>query len=349
MVGGGLEGSLLASALHDAGHKVALLEQGKPRDPAPPYDMWVNSPLLLGAERWRQTRNSIPFWDNWAAAAARDGIVMALRESPSWGKVEEGLREMGITPQPAHLQGMFPELITPAEVGTAYLPDLPVVEPAGVAARVWRKLQRDGANPNADTRVSLIDWEHEWPTAVTRDRIFRGKRLYLTGGVEELFNQPLPVTRQKRTWLEAEPVLDRPFAGVRPVLWVHYALAPFQVLPFPDRFGFGREREPVTELEEIDFLRSAQKRWLSCEFKTPAVYALEVPGWLDGVPVVDHHPWRDDCIWMAGLGQPHWGWYPALLPTLVDPQGRGGLPPELSWSRTLQPAADAPVYGPQPA
>jgi glycine/D-amino acid oxidase-like deaminating enzyme len=334
VVGGGLEGSLLALSLHRSGQKTVLLDRGRPRDPDAAYDLWPCSPFLYSPEHWRWIQESLPAWSRMCSPGQRAGVAVAARESSSWLKLTESLEAYRLETLEVSLAERFPEFRFEAGMGHYFMPRLPVLPHAGLVGRVWWELQREGVDPYADTHVQLIDWEHELPTAVTADTIFRARRLILATGkrTPALLGRELPALQSERTWLEAHPLLERPPEEARPHLWVHYARAPLYISPEGERWGLGRLQH-TEEAGELDFLRQARRRWLGCSFENDAVYTLRVDGLSDGLPAVDFHPWREDCVWLAGVGQAHWPWLPHLVEALTEQQPV--LPPELRAERKL--------------
>jgi len=332
IVGGGLEGTLLARQLHRQGLKVILLERGRPGDPESAYDPWVYSPFLVADWLWPWILDSQNFWEDLGAWGWRDGVALAQRESVSWLRLMQSREIHGLateTFQPGH----FPELKSDPGMGSLYMPRLPVLSLAGLTRKLWLELQREAVDPYADCPVAQIDWEHEWPTAVTRDTIFRGRRLFLMAGrgTPRLLGQPTPRLTQRHLWFECQPLLEDRGPWRRPVVWVHYAKAPLYLCPGSDSWGWSRLWETPEEGPERLFLQGMAERWLSCPITQPAFYDLRVDSLADGLPVLDYHPWRNDCIWMAGVGQTHWAWLPQVLDRLVDPQAQ--IPEEFSLRR----------------
>ncbi|MFN8612700.1 MAG: hypothetical protein U0931_34505 [Vulcanimicrobiota bacterium] len=328
VVGGSLEGALIARALHRAGQRVVLLELGRPRDPDTPYDRWVASPFVYSARHWEWIQRSLAFWSEQSALHFQDGAALAQRETPSWDRllqISESHRLKGQALEPA----LFPEFKLDARLGSIYLDKLPYLQVSGLCERFWVELQRDGADPCADTEVCQIDWEHEWPTAVTRDTIFRARRLILTA--PKLFHQE-PHT-YKQFWMQAHPQLEDRRPWQRPALWVHYAKAPLYLWPGPEHWGWVRLHE--AEEGEERFLRGIPERWLSCAMQNPATYELRIDR-----PALGYHPWRQDCLWLSRQGQQNWPWFPQLLEKIVDPQQslQEFLP-----DRPLEPAGPLPA------
>lgn len=338
VVGGGLEGSLLAWTLHQHGHKTVLLDRGRPRDPEAPYDLWLCSPFLYSPNHWRWIEESWAVWENWCTPGERSGLAVAARESTSWLKLTESLEQLRLSPLQVDLRERFPEFQADSSLGHYYFPRLRWLPHSGLVQRLWSELQREGVDPSADTPVTLIDWEHELPTAVAGGTIFRARRMVVAAGRQtpSLLGQAIPELSHTRTWLEGAPLLERPPLEARPHLWVHYARAPLYVAPEMPRWGFGRLLSGTEEREELDFLRNAQRRWFRCEFAEPAVYQLRIDGPADGLPLVDFHPWRQDCVWLTGMAQPNWPWLPKLAEILADPEPV--IPPEL---RTRMPDREA--------
>ncbi len=328
VIGGSLEGTLIARALSRAGQKVLLLERGRPVDPETPYDRWVCSPFLYSSTQWQWIRDSETFWEDQNCLSYLDGAALAPRESPSWENLmllQESHRVKGPTLDP----GLFPELKMAPELGSVYFDKLPSLDVTGLTYRLWKELQRAGVDPYVDTEVRHIDWEHEWPTAVTRDTIFRAKRLILTA--PSLFHKEKHSIRQ--TWLQGAPQLEDRQAFQRPALWIHYAKAPVYLWPGVETWGWTRLHE--AEAGEERFLSAIPERWLSCAVQDVATYELEVDQ-----PAMGYHPWRQDCIWLSKQGQQNWPWLPELVASLLDPTREGLL---------LQPEPQAEFVGPMPA
>jgi glycine/D-amino acid oxidase-like deaminating enzyme len=210
----------------------------------------------------------------------------------------------------------FPELHLPAPIGSLWLSKLAVIEVKGLVPSLWQELTRQGVATEVDRPVRHIDWEHEWPTAVTHDTIYRARRLFLT--VPKLLGQELPALEQKQLLLEGKPLLPEARLFERPATWVHYAKSPLYLDPRQDRWGLVRLAPYAEERAERSFLQEAATRWLGCPLQEVAYYDLTVPGQEDGLPVFDHHPWREDCIWTGGIGQTHWPWLPAYLSRLLE-------------------------------
>jgi len=308
IVGGSLEGSLLARALHKSGQKVVLLEKGRPQDPDMPYDRWIASPFLYTHQQWSWIQQSQAFWEKEGVLSTFEGAALAPRESISWERLKE-MQESHWVKGPALDRELFPEFKLDADLGSVYLEKLPSLDIAGYVHRLWMEMQRDGADPYADTEVRQIDWEHDWPTAVTRDTIFRGKRLILTA--PKLYQaQDL---KQKQLWLQGQPQLEDRRPHQRPALWIHYAKAPVYLWPGPDHWGWTRLHE--AEPDEQSFLEKIPGRWLNCKVDKPATYELSVDQ-----SAMDYHPWRKDCVWLSQQGQQNWPWLPHLVQSLMDPQ-----------------------------
>ena len=332
IVGGGLEGSLLARSLHASGQKVVLLDQGRPRDPDQPYDAWVCSPFLYSSQMWAWIRASRDFWQEAGVLGFRDGAAVAQRESLSWLRLldcKESHQVEAVPLQP----GQFAELKLESDLGSLFMERLSHLKMEGLVSRLWLEMQREGVDPYADTHVTQIDWEHEWPTAVTRDTIFRGRRLILAAGRQtpKLLGQPIPTLEQKHLWLEGRPQLEDRRPVERPALWIHYAKAPLYLWPGAENWGWTRLWEAPEPAAERQFLQGVPERWLSCGFDSLATYDLRLDALSDGQPALDYHPWRQDCVWLAGLGQTHWPWLPELVKQLTDPQLQ--LPEMLSCRR----------------
>ncbi|MBS2033638.1 FAD-binding oxidoreductase [bacterium] len=308
VIGGGLEGALIARALHRAGQKVILLELGRPRDPETPYDRWVSSPFLYSATHWEWIQRSLPFWSEESALFFQDGAALAPRETPSWERLVQSCESHRVK-GPALEGELFPEFKLDSQMGSIYLEKLPFLQVQGIAERIWLQLQRDGADPCADTEVRQIDWEHEWPTAVTRDTIYRARRLILTA--PKLFHNEAHSFKQ--IWLQGQPQLEVRRPQQRPALWIHYAKAPLYLWPGPEHWGWVRLHE--AEEGEERFLRGVPGRWLSCGLQDLATYELRVDR-----PALGFHPWRQDCLWMSRQGQQNWPWFPQLLEKVIDPQ-----------------------------
>lgn len=327
VIGGSLEGTLIARALHRAGHKVLLLEKGRPTDPETPYDRWICSPFLYSAAQWQWIRDSEPFWQDQGCLSFHDGAALAQRESPSWERLLH-LQESHRVKGPALDPGLFPELSLSSELGSVYFEKLPSLDAAGLTERLWLQMQRDGVDPYADTEVRQIDWEHEWPTAVTRDTIFRAKRLILTA--PSLFHREKHSIAQ--TWLQGHPQLEDRRPLQRPALWIHYAKAPVYLWPGAENWGWTRLHE--AEEGEEKFLRGVPDRWLRCGMSDVTAYELRVDQ-----AAMGYHPWRQDCIWMSKQGQQNWPWLPQLVDSLLDPTREGLL---------LQPERQSEFVGPLP-
>jgi hypothetical protein len=246
---------------------------------------------------------------------------VAQRESLSWLRLLDGKESHqveAVSLQPAQ----FPELKLESDLGSLFLERLPCLQLEGWVGRLWLELQREGVDPYADTLVTQIDWEHEWPTAVTRDTVFRGRRLILASGRQtpRLLGQSLPPLEQKHLWVEGCPRLEDRRPVQRPALWIHYARAPLYLWPGAERWGWSRLWEPPEAAAEQQFLRDVPDRWLRCGLDSLATYDLRLDGFQDGQPGLDYHPWRQDCLWLAGVGQTHWPWLPELVRQLTDPQ-----------------------------
>lgn len=340
VVGGGLEGTLLARSLHRSGQRVVLLEAGRPRDGETPYDEWICSPFLYSAPLWSWIRNAQTFWLEEGCLGHRDGAALAPRESPSWLRLLQIQESHGLTATPLPA-GLFPEFRRDSSLGSLFMEKLPCLRLQGLVSRLWHELQREGVDPYADTPVRQIDWEHEWPTAVTRDTIFRARRLVLCAGRQtpKLLGQSLPDLCQRHLWLEGRPGLEDRRPQERPVLWIHYAKAPVYLCPGPERWGWTRLWPHPDEAAEKKFLEEIPERWLSCSVEERAFYDLRVAGLADGQPALDYHAWRQDCVWLAGLGQTHWPWLPELIGQLTDPQW--ALTDELSARRLAEEAVTA--------
>ncbi len=327
VIGGSLEGALIARALHRSGQKVLLLDKGRPRDPETPYDRWICSPFLYSAAQWQWIRDSQAFWEEQGCLSFHDGAAVAPRESPSWERLVE-LQESHCVKGPALDPGLFREFKLSGELGSVYMEKLPSLDVSGLTELVWRELQREGVDPCADTEVRQIDWEHEWPTAVSRDTIFRARRLILTA--PSLFHQEKHSIRQ--FWMQGQPELEdrRPLS--RPALWIHYAKAPVYLWPGASSWGWTRLHE--AEPNEETFLRGIPERWLRCAVNDAATYELRVDQ-----AAMGHHPWRKDCLWLSKQGQQNWPWLPQLVESLKDPT---------SESLLLQPERRPEVAGPLP-
>lgn len=308
VIGGSLEGALIARALHRAGQKVILLEQGRPRDPESPYDRWVCSPFLYTPQHWEWCQRSLPFWNEESALHFQDGAALAQRETPSWEKLQLVRESHRLKGRPLE-RDLFPEFKHDSGLGSFYFEKLAYLEVGGITERVWRDLQRDGADPCADTEVRQIDWEHDWPTAVTRDTIFRARRLILTA--PGLFHKD--PHNFKQVWVQGQPQLEDRRPQQRPALWIHYAKAPVYLWPGPQTWGWTRLHE--AEEGEERFLRAVPERWLNCGVTDLATYELRVDQ-----PALGYHPWRQDCLWLSRQGQQNWPWFPQLLEKIVDPQ-----------------------------
>lgn len=336
VVGGGLEGSLLARALQQSGQQVVLLDPGRPREPDAPYDLWVNTPFLMTPTLWEWTQWSLPFWREIQVLGERDGLAVAPRESVSWLRLQASLEDYRLRPS-AFETGLFPEWKASSELGQFLLPDLPVLRHQGLVARCWQELERQGVRIEADCPVGLIDWEHDWPTAVARGQIFRGRRLILCAGPENgrLWQRELPELQQRQLWLEGAPRIEDRRPLPRPVVWVHYARAPLYLVPGSQRWGLVRLQSCEDDGAERRFLGEARQRWLRCEMEDMAHYELKVDGLPDGLPMLDYHPWRQDCQILAGMGQQNWIWLPELIRQLVESPPL--LVSELSQQRLVAP------------
>ena len=209
-----------------------------------------------------------------------------------------------------------------------YLEELPSLEVTGLTERLWSELKREGADPYADTEVRHIDWEHEWPTAVSRDTIFRAKRLILTA--PNLFHQEKHSIQQ--VWMQGQPQLEDRRPLTRPALWIHYAAAPVYLWPGSPNWGWTRLHD--AEQGEESFLRGIPDRWLKCGVENLATYELRVDQ-----AAMGHHPWRNDCLWLSKQGQQNWPWLPKLVESLTDPAQESLL---------LQPERQPQPVGPLP-
>ena len=327
VIGGSLEGALIARALHRSGQKVLLLEKGRPRDPETPYDRWICSPFLYSAAQWQWIRDSQDFWSDQGCLRFFDGAAVAQRESASWerlGQLQESHRVKGPSLDP----GLFPEFKFDSDLGSVYFDKLPSLEVNGLTEQLWRELQREGVDPNSETEVRHIDWEHEWPTAVTRDTIFRARRLILTA--PSMLHQEKHAISQ--TWLQGLPRLEDRRPLQRPALWIHYAKAPVYLWPGSPSWGWTRLCE--SEAGEETFLRGIPDRWLKCAIPEVATYELRVDQ-----PAMGYHPWRQDCVWLSKQGQQNWPWFPQLMESLTDSSR------ETLW---LQPERPPEMVGPLP-
>ena len=327
VIGGSLEGALIARALHRSGQKVLLLEKGRPRDPETPYDRWICSPFLYSAAQWQWIRDSQDFWSDQGCLRFFDGAAVAQRESASWerlGQLQESHRVKGPSLDP----GLFPEFKFDSDLGSVYFDKLPSLEVNGLTEQLWRELQREGVDPNSETEVRHIDWEQEWPTAVTRDTIFRARRLILTA--PSMLHQEKHAISQ--TWLQGLPRLEDRRPLQRPALWIHYAKAPVYLWPGSPSWGWTRLCE--SEAGEETFLRGIPDRWLKCAIPEVATYGLRVDQ-----PAMGYHPWRQDCVWLSKQGQQNWPWFPQLMESLTDSSR------ETLW---LQPERPPEMVGPLP-
>ena len=314
VVGGGLEAALCAYWAQRLKLRVAMISRDRPQDPPTPYDCWTCSPFLYSHQEWEDIQSSLSLWRDWQVYRERAGLALARRETPSWDSLRARAEGWAQTWEP----GAFPELSLGPEMGSFYLPKLPVLETAGLLPRLWQELSRQGVTTVVDSPVQLIDWEHDWPTAVTHDTIYRGRRLFL--GVPSLLGLPLPELQSKQLWLEGQLAGAETRDYERLATWIHYAKAPLYLDGQPSRMGLVRLAGYAEEAAERTFLLEAAQRWFQCPLQNRAFYDLAVTG----PPLLDYHPWRQDCIWMAGLGQTHWPWLPALTSRLLED---GGCPP----------------------
>ncbi len=329
VVGGGLEGALLALKLQRSGQQVLLVDRGRPRAPDAPYDTWLCSPFLYSPDRWSDLQASLAEWDEWGALHWAPGCALAPRESNSYGRLQDDQAPRRVKARELH-QDEFPELRLDSGLGTFAWDRLPFLKVDAVTARIWQQLQKEGGKIYADTTITQVDWEHEWPTAIGGSNIFRARRLFLVNGsgVPPLLKQPLPEFKQRRVWIEGQPLSDCKLNLERPCLWVHYAHLPLYLVARGVRWGLGRLGDGSQEAEELQFLQKAMAQWLRCPLGQQAIFQLQVDGLADGQPALDYHPWRKDCLWLAGWGQTHWPWAPAMLERLCDPQQ--ALEPDLS-------------------
>lgn len=339
VVGGGLEGSLLALHWARSGQRVILLDPGRPRDPDSPYDRWVCSPFVYSALHWEWIQRSLDFWRHWRALNFHDGVALAARESTSWARLSQQLEERRLAARPLPDERLG-ELQLEPSLGAFYFESLPWLNVAGLVEAWWNELQRLGQGPWADTPVMQVDWEHEHPTAVTRDTIVRGKRLVLAGSAatRRHLGQELPELHADHLWLEGSPQLEKPLVEPPAAAWVHYARAPLYLCAGLQRWGLGRLGVYDEDKAELQFLNEARQRWWRCGFAESQVFQVRVDGLRDGLPALDSHPWRSDALWLAGVGQTHWPWLPQLAEALLDPAL--ALPEELKPAR-LAPAAAA--------
>lgn len=347
IVGGGLEGCLLALQLQRAGQKVILVHPGPPPALDLPYDLWAGSPFTHSAWEWSHGLQSRKSWEALNCLRWTKGAALAPRESQACLDLLRRQEELSIVARPLR-QEEFPELRLANSLATFGLDSLPWLLTEGLPTRLWGMLHQAGVQVEAQTALHRVDWEHEHPTVVGQGVVFRGRRLFLMGTtqVERFLNQPLPALKQVRSWLQAPPELDEKGSVERPCLWIHYAKAPCYWIPRGENWGWGRLAELQDAPNEEKFLLSLPERWLHCRLGKPAVYRLEVAGLEDGRPCLEPHPWREDCLWMAGVGQTHWLWLPSLLATLIDPAQ--GLPEELRLRRfqTSAPQASALLLDP---
>ena len=339
VVGGGLEGSLLALHWARSGQRVVLLDAGRPQDPESPYDRWVCSPFVYTRKHWDWILQSQAFWQHWGSLGFQDGVALAARESLSWQRLSQQLEESHL-PAQALPDERVGELAMQRDLGAYYFDSLPWLNVAGRVEAWWKELQRLDQGPWADTPVMQVDWEHERPTAVTRDTIVRGKRLVLAGSTatRRYLGQELPELSFSQLWLEGAPQLEKPLTAPPVASWIHYARAPLYLWGGVERWGLTRLAPCEDEKADLEFLRDARQRWWRCGFADTQVFQMQVDSLSDGLPALDTHPWRQDALWLAGVGQTHWPWLPQLAEALLDPVG--ALPEELKPAR-LAPAAAA--------